>query len=125
MKEKTIALLITATIIVLFAITMIWQYFLFNFGNNQFVLSIENSIKYARDNKWDLADAEAQKVDKMWQNGNALVAIKFAESDFSALSIYLIKFDKALKQKDINEAEKEGVSAIAIFKNITSIASAP
>jgi hypothetical protein len=125
MREKTIAIIISAIIILLLSTTLIWMNYQFSYGDNQFVLSIENSIKYARENSWDLADIEASKVIKMWDKGNHIVAFKYSESDFTLLNIYLFSYDNAMKTRDLQEAEKEAISAIYLFNNMTSISPLP
>ena len=125
MKEKNIAKFIMTLLILMFAAIGIIQLLLFNFGDNKFVDSIEKSITYANTGDWKNAQDEAQKAQKMWDKGNFIVAIKYSETDFTFLNIYLTRFESAIAQKDANEATKEGRSSIYIFENITSLSPTP
>ncbi len=125
MKEKIIAKSIVIALAVLFTALFTAQFLLFDFGDNKFVETIKDTIEYAKSGDWDNANKEAEKAYNIWDNGNAIVAIKYSETDFTFLNVYLARFNSAVRQKDASSVEKEGLSAIYIFNNITSIAPKP
>lgn len=101
------------------------QMLLLEYGQNDFVSTIEETIEYAKAGDWENADIKAQTAREIWAKGHFIVALKYSESDYIFLNIYLTRFDSAVKQKDTKEVEKEGLSSIYIFKNITSISPEP
>lgn len=125
MKQKTLAIWILSAILILFAIMFITQALLFKSGNNNFVKTIENSVEYAKQGDWENANAQADKAYQIWQNGNFVVALKYSETDYVFLNVYLERFKGAVKQEDADEVEKEALSCIYIFNNITSISPQP
>ncbi len=125
MKEKTIALFLISSIIVLLILITSAQYFLFSFGENNFVAAMESAIKYADAGDWEKAQLQSQKVEEIWNRGNFIVAVKYAESDFTFLNVYLTRFHRAILQKDAKEVAKEGLASLYIYNNITSISPKP
>jgi len=125
MKERTILFWLGGAFVTIFFIIFVWQQVLFNWGDNNFKESIENTIQFAQAGDWQNADKEAGKVRKMWNDGNPVIAVKYAESDYTFLNVYLLRFDSAVKLRDREEVVKEGAASIYIFENITSIAPKP
>lgn len=125
MKEKTIAACILLSIIGLLVIITVTQWFLFDYGDNNFQAAIESAIVAAADDDWENAENQAKKADDIWNNGNFIVAVKYAETDYIFLNVYLTRFQTAIKQKDADEVAKEGYASLYIFNNITSIVPQP
>lgn len=125
MKEKTIAWILLLGIVALLVAISAAQWFLFNYHENNFTKTVESAIRYAYLKDWDHAQIQAQKANDIWNRGNFIVAVKYAETDYTFLNIYLTRFQLAIAQKDADEAAKEGFSALYIFNNITSVAPRP
>ncbi len=125
MKEKTIAWILILGIIVLFVLVSAAQWFLFNSENCNFTRTVEDAIRSAYSGDWVNAQKQAKKADDIWNRGNFIVAVKYAETDYTFLNVYLTRFQLAIAQKDADEAAKEGFSALYIFNNITSVSPKP
>lgn len=125
MKEKTIALTILIILITFYSSITIAQKIYFNSGDRNFAGSIENAMTFSKQGNWEMAEKEAAKVSKIWAKGNPLIALKYAESDYSLLNIYLAYFDVAVKHRDVYNIEKEGMASLYIYKNIVSIVPKP
>jgi len=121
-KLTTILALILCTTSIVFFIT---QYLMFYSTKPTFPDMIENVITYSAQNKWDKADKTLIKVEKKWNQAQPLIAIKYADQDYSMLMIEFARLREAVNAKDVHQAKSEGKVCILLFKNITSISPNP
>jgi hypothetical protein len=125
MKERTITFLIAGTVVILFGILFLAQYLIFFSPHPNFVELLEAVAKYSVDQDWNRAESTINKVQGIWIKGNPVIAIKYAESDFSVLNVALIRLKAAIITKDIPGVIREATAAELLFKNITSITPKP
>jgi hypothetical protein len=126
MKGKTILYWLCGALVSIFFLIFFWQQAVFSpAGGDGFTESIERAMRHAAAGDWENAGKEADRVRRMWSDGNALVALKYAESDYTFLNVYLIRFDRAVKQRDVEEVVREGGASIYMFENMTSIVPKP
>ncbi|MFZ5974845.1 MAG: DUF4363 family protein [Bacillota bacterium] len=125
MKERTVLFWLGGLFVTIFFIIFVWQQVSFNWRDDSFRESIEKTMRYARAADWENAGKEAERVQKLWDSGNSVVAVKYGESDYSFLNIYLLRFNLAVQQRDMEEVVKEGAASIYLFENITSVAPKP
>ena len=88
-------------------------------------VAIESALRQAGTGDWAGAEKSADRAVQLWNQGNLLVAVKYAESDYTLLNLTLTRFRVAIAKRDAQSAEKEGLSSLFLFKNITSIAPQP
>lgn len=125
MTQKAIGWTLVALLALLLGATMLGQMFLFNWGDRNFNGEVESALKQAGTGDWAGAERSADRAVQLWNQGNFLVAVKYAESDYTLLNLTLTRFRAAIAKRDTQSAEKEGLSSLFLFKNITSIAPQP
>jgi hypothetical protein len=86
---------------------------------------IEQVVDYSAENQWAKADKTLMKVESRWNKAQPLIAIKYADQDYSILNIAFVRLRGAINTKDRHGVEREGKACIAIFLNITSISPKP
>lgn len=87
------------SIIGLLVLITVMQWLLFDYGNNNFQATIESAIVSAAEVDRDNAEEQAKKANDIWNNGNFIVAVKYAETDYIFLNVYLTRFQTAIKAK--------------------------
>jgi len=125
MSEKGIGLVLVGVLLLIYAATTLSENVVFNTGDHKFVPGIEQVINYSKAQQWQQAEREVNKVQKTWNQGNPLIALKYAESDFTFLAIYLEHLKSAVKNRDFNNVMRDGKVVIMLFKNITSTVPKP
>jgi hypothetical protein len=125
MTQKAIGWTLVALLALLLGATMLGQMFLFNWGDRNFTGDMERAMKQAGTGDWAGAEQAADRAVQLWNQGNFLVAVKYAESDYTLLNLTLTRFRAAILKRNAYDAEKEGLSCLFLFKNITSIAPQP
>ena len=126
MKGKTILYWLCGALVSIFFLLFVWQQAVFDPGGGDgFTETIDRAIRYAAAGDWPSAEKEAARVRRMWAEGNAVVALKYAETDYTSLNVYLLRFDSAIKRHDAQEALLEGGASIYMFENMTSIVPEP
>jgi hypothetical protein len=86
---------------------------------------IEQVVKYSEEKQWTKADKTFRKVENNWNKAQALIAIKYADTDYSFLMMAITRLKQEVLSKNIAGVRKEGKVCIVIFKNITSISPKP
>ena len=126
MKGKTILYWLCGALASIFFLIFVWQQAVFNPADGSgFTETIDRAVRYASAGDWTNAEKEAGAVRRMWSRGDAVVAVKYAESDYTFLNVYLLRFDAAVKQHDAEEVVREGGACIYMFENMTSIVPEP
>ncbi|SMC16062.1 protein of unknown function [Clostridium acidisoli DSM 12555] len=125
MKQKKITIILTSILVILFISLFIVQHIMFYVGNPTFPNMIEEVITYSSKNQWDKADETLTKVEEKWNKAQTLIAIKYADQDYSFLKIGISRLRGAINTKDRYGAQREGKACILLFKNITSVSPNP
>ena len=116
---------IIGLIVLLLGAMMLGQKLLFNAGDRHFAGEIETAMEKADAGDWVGAEQAADRADELWNQGNFLVAVKNAESDYTLLSLTLARFRVEIARGDAAGARREGASCLYLFENITSPAPRP
>mgnify|MGYP001256366886 CR=1 FL=1 len=126
MKGKTILYWLCGALVGILFLIFVWQQVVFKQGGgSDFTETIDRAMRYAAAADWPNSEKEAAAVRRMWSDGNAAVAIKYAEPDYAFLNVYLLRFDSAVRRHDAEEAQMEGGASIYLFENMTSVVPEP
>ena len=125
MTQKAIGWTLIGLLALLLAAMMLGQALLLQWGDRDFNGEVKSALKKAEGGDWAGAEQAADRANELWNQGNFLVAVKYAESDYTLLNLTLIRFRAAVAKKDAPTAQKEGLSCLYLFQNITSVAPAP
>lgn len=125
MKERSISLILAAALLVMLSTVSISQYQIFNSTHPTFAEMIRDVMTYSLNKDWDSANKMMVRAEKTWNKGNAVIAIKYADQDFSVLYVVLKRMRGAVNSKDVHGVLREGEAAIYIYNNITSISPKP
>ena len=125
MKQKKLTIILASILCISFISLFTIQYMMFYASKPTFPEMIENVLTYSVDNQWDKADKTFLKVEKKWDKAQPLIAIKYADQDYSLLKIGFARLRGAINEKDIQGVQREAKVCILIFKNITSISPNP
>lgn len=125
MTQKFLAWVLIGTIVILLGAMMVGQKLLFDFGDRNFTGEIKTAMESADAGDWAKAEQSAHRAAQLWNEGNVLVAVKYAESDYSLLNIFLARFQVSIVKRDAKTARSDGVSCLYLFNNITSPAPQP
>ena len=104
---------------------MIAQQLLLNKGDRNFAGDIEQALRQVEAGDWAGAEASVKSASELWAQSNYIVAVKYAETDYTLLQLTLLRFRAAIEKRNAEESAKEGVSCLYLFQNITSIAPKP
>lgn len=123
--QKALGWTLVGLILALLGATMLGQAFLFKWGDRDFTGAVEAALLQAESGDWAEAERAAAQASELWNQGNFLVAVKYAESDYTLLNLCLMRLHASILKRDLASAQREGLSCLYLFKNITSIAPQP
>lgn len=89
------------------------------------VNELNNLIQYAQQDKWEEAEASANKLVKNWDTVKYLLAINYAEADYSLFLDNLSRIRGAIKTKDTTETVSLALSTLELWYNFTKIVPQP
>ncbi|MBC7961149.1 MAG: DUF4363 family protein [Vallitaleaceae bacterium] len=125
MKQTKITIILSIILLAFFSSLFILQYALFYADQPTFPDRIENVIHLSASKQWNEADQALKKVESIWNQAQPLIAIKYADQDYTVLNVAFVGLRSAINAKNSHEAEKEGKACLWVFKNITSISPSP
>lgn len=125
MTQKTLGWVLIGLIVLLLGGTLLGQKLLFDAGDRHFTGEIKAAMEKADADDWAGAEQAASRANDLWNQGNFLVAVKYAESDYTLLNLALTRFRADIARKDASGVRREGVSCLYLFENITSPAPQP
>lgn len=125
LQQKKVTVILTFVLAISFISLFSVQYIVFYATKPTFPEMIEQVVDYSAENQWAKADKALMKVESRWNKTQPLIAIKYADQDYSILNIAFVRLRGAINTKDRHGVEREGKACIAIFKNITSISPKP
>lgn len=124
-KQKKLTIILASILCISFISLFTVQYMMFYATKPNFPEMMEKVITYSVENQWGKADETLLKVEKKWKQAQPLIAIKYADQDYSLLNIGIVRLRGAINTKDMPGVEREAKVCILIFKNITSISPNP
>jgi len=116
-----LAIIFSAIFITLFSL----QYFLFYGSSPTFPQKIEKVMEYCKKSDWKNANTTLIDLEKTWSDGQDIIAIKYADQQYTFLQMELLRLRKSIESQDSKEAISEGAICLLLFENITSIAPKP
>jgi hypothetical protein len=125
MTQKTLGWVLIGLIVLLLGGTLLGQKLLFDAGDRHFTREIEAAMEKADAGDWAGAEQAANRANDLWNQGNFLVAVKYAESDYTLLNLTLTRFRAEIAHEDASGARREGASCLYLFENITAPAPQP
>lgn len=125
MKQTQVTLVLGLVLVLIFG-GMLWgQYSYFYKNKPTFPEQIEEVVLLAREKEWEEADVKLKVVEQKWEKAYPLIAIKYADQEYTFLNMGFKGLRAAIDHKDEKLASKEGEICVMLFKNITAISSKP
>jgi len=125
MSQRAIGWTLLGLLALFTAAAMLGQALLFHWGDRDFTGAVEAALQRVDAGDWTGAERAADRAMRLWDRGSFLVALKYAESDFTLLEVYLVRMLAAIDRRDPSAARQDGLSCLYLFDNITSIAPRP
>jgi hypothetical protein len=125
LQQKKVTVILTLVLAISFIALFSVQYILFYAAKPTFPEQIQQVVDYSAENQWAKADKTLMKVESRWNKSQPIIAIKYADQDYSLLNIAFVRLRGAINTKDRHGVEREGKACILIFRNITSISPRP
>ena len=85
MTQKAIGWTLGALLALLLGATMLGQMFCSTGANRNFTGEVEGALRQAGTGDWAGAERSADRAAQLWNQGNFLVAVKYAETDYTLL----------------------------------------
>ena len=124
MRNKTITYSLFGLILLLFIAYFTAQNTLFSSG--KFIANeLNDLIQYVQQDKWQEAEASANKLIKNWNLVKYLLAINYAEADYSLFIDNLSRIQGAIKTKDTTETISQALSTLKLWNNFTKVVPEP
>lgn len=124
MRNKTITYSLFGLILLLFIAYFTVQNAILPSGKS-IVNELNDLIQYARQDKWGDAEDSANKLVKDWDMVKYLLAINYAEADFSLFLDNLSRIKGAIKTKDATETVSLALSTLELWNNFTKVVPQP
>lgn len=125
MKQGHITLVLGVLLVSIFGGMMWGQYSYFYKDKPTFPEQIKEVVRLAHEKEWEKADLKLKGIEEKWQKGYPLIAIKYADQEYTFLNIGFKGLRAAIDHQDAQLASKEGEVCEMLFKNITSLSSKP
>jgi hypothetical protein len=124
LRNKTITYSLFGLILLLFIAYFTVQNAILPSGKS-IVNELNDLIQYARQDKWGDAEDSANKLVKDWDMVKYLLAINYAEADFSLFLDNLSRIKGAIKTKDATETVSLALSTLELWNNFTKVVPQP
>lgn len=124
LQNKTITHLLLGFILLFFTAYFIVQNIIFSHGQ-PIVNELNNIIKYVQQDKWGEAEGSANKLEKSWDKSKYLLALNYAEADYSLFLDNLSRIQGAIKTRDDTETISQALSTLKLWNNFTKVVPEP
>ncbi|WP_010249867.1 DUF4363 family protein [Acetivibrio cellulolyticus] len=124
MRNRTITYSLLGIILLLFVAYFTAQNIIFPLGQ-PIVNELNNIIEYAQQDKWAEAEESANKLVKDWDKVKYLLALNYAEADYSLFLDNLSRIQGAIKTKDDTETVSQALSTLKLWTNFTKVVPQP
>jgi hypothetical protein len=111
-------------IILIFLAFFIVQHTLFPSGE-PIRSHLNNIIRYAQQDKWEEAEKSVNELLHLWDKDKYLLAINYAEADYSLFMDNLSRIQGAVKTKDDTEAVNQALSTLKLWDNFIRLIPQP
>ncbi|MCX7709477.1 MAG: DUF4363 family protein [Clostridia bacterium] len=124
MKNKTVTLSLFGLILSLFLAYFITQHTWFPSGE-PIKGHLNNIIQYAQQEKWAEAENSANELSTLWDKGKYLLAVNYAEADYSLFMDNLARIQGAIKTRDDTETVSQALSTLKLWDNFIRVVPQP
>lgn len=124
MRNKTITYSLFGLVLLIFVTYFTVQNVISPSGKS-IVNELNNLIQYAQQDKWRDAEDSANRLVKDWDMVKHLLAINYAEADFSLFIDNLSRIKGAIKTKDTAETVSLALSTLELWNNFTKVVPQP
>lgn len=124
MRNRTVMLSLAGLIILIYLAYFIMQGTVFPSGE-PIKGELNNIIQYAQQEKWEEAEDSANRLIDLWDKGKYLLALNYAEADYSLFMDNLSRIQGAIKTRDDTEAVNQALSTLKLWDNFTKIVPQP
>ena len=124
MRNKTITYSLFGLVLLIFVTYFTVQNVISPSGKS-IVNELNNLIQYAQQDKWRDAEDSANRLVKDWDMVKHLLAINYAEADFSLFIDNLSRIKGAIKTKDTAETVSLALSTLELWNNFTKVVPHP
>lgn len=116
-----LAIILTAMYLGLF----LGQYGLFYGAKPTFPQQLRLLDGYCKQQQWHKANQILAKVEQRWNHGQGLIAIKYADQDYTFLRMALARLHSSIHSRNVKDARTEVNVCLLLFENITSVVPKP
>jgi len=124
LRNKTITYSLFGLVLLIFVTYFTVQNVISPSGKS-IVNELNNLIQYAQQDKWRDAEDSANRLVKDWDMVKHLLAINYAEADFSLFIDNLSRIKGAIKTKDTAETVSLALSTLELWNNFTKVVPQP
>lgn len=124
MRNKTITYGILGIILIIFIIYFSVQSIIFPSGQ-PIVDHLNNIIQYAQQNKWDEAEHSVNSLLESWGKVKYLLALNYAEADYSLFMDNISRIQGGVKTKDTTETVNQSLSTLKLWENFRKVIPEP
>lgn len=124
MRNKTVTYTLLGVILLFYTIYFTTQHIVFSKGE-PIVNQLNNIIQYAQQDKWIEAEESANQLMKAWDRGKHLLALNYAEADYSLFIDNLARIQGAIKTKDDTETISQALATLKLWNNFTKVVPEP
>jgi len=124
LRNKTITYSLFGLILLLF-ITYFTAQNAISLSGKSIVNELNNIIQYSQQDKWGEAEDSAKKLVNDWDKLKYLLAINYAEADYSLFLDNLSRIQGAIKTRDTTETVSLALSTLELWNNFTKVVPQP
>lgn len=121
MTPARVTIALSAILLLLFGTMFYIQYRLFSATDPTFHQQLEQVETSVKHEDWVKALAEVKQIEKTWNKGQILVAIKYSDTSYTLLNLTLKELKGAIITRDKHEAVRSAKESLFLFENITSV----
>lgn len=124
MKNKTITYSLLGIIVFVFVIYFIVQNFVS--PTDQIIQNeLNNIVLCAQQDKWEEAGQSVTKLLKSWEKAKYLLALNYAEADYSLFLDNISRIQGGVKTKDVTETVNQSLSTLKLWENFKKVIPQP
>jgi hypothetical protein len=124
LKNRILNYTLLGLIILLFFLYFTAQNIVFPSGQ-PIVDQLNNIIAYAEQEKWPEAEKAANELISSWDKSKYLLAINYAEEDYSLFIDNLSRIQGAIRTRDDTETVSQALSALKLWDNFIKVIPQP
>jgi len=124
LRNRTITYSLLGIIILLFFTYFVAQNIVFPHGQ-PIVNQLNDIIQNAEQDKWTEAEDSFNKLMASWEKGKYLLAINYAEADYSLFIENLARMQGAIEIKDDMETVSQAQSTLKLWNNFIKVVPQP